>query len=337
MSNAIKIAIPMAGLGTRMRPHTWSKPKPLIGLAGKTVLDHLLEQFNTLPEIQEAEFVFIIGSNQLEQIQAHMQQHYPHIKVDYVLQEKMRGQSDALYLAREYLTGPMLMCFSDTLIETDLSALAKERVDGIAWVKRVADPRRFGVAEVDQSGRIKHLIEKPKNMDNNLALVGFYYFSQGKKLMEAIQTQFERQISQHKEFFLADAVNIMLEGGAHFRSQVVETWLDAGKTDALLETNQYLLSHGHDNNKSVPEKNGVSIIPPVNIHADIEINNSVIGPFVSIAKGCHIDHVIVKNSIIEENVKINHRILENSILGRNVQIEGHSEILNLGDDACLSK
>ncbi len=226
MSSSIKIAIPMAGLGTRMRPHTWSKPKPLIGLAGKTVLDFLLEQFNSLPNAKNAEFVFIVGSNQLEQIQAHMQMHYPQKNVHYVIQEKMRGQSDALYLAKEHLSGPMLMCFSDTLIETDLSALAKEKVDGIAWVKRVADPRRFGVAKAVKDGHIEHLVEKPKDISNNLALVGFYFFREGNELMKAIEAQVKQKISLNNEYFLADAINVMLAANANFRIQETEIFTE---------------------------------------------------------------------------------------------------------------
>ena len=137
MPQTLKIAIPMAGLGTRMRPHTWSKPKPLIALAGKTVLDYVLEQFSTLPEIEDIEYVFIVGPNQLEQIQAHMRQAHPGKRVHYVVQEKMRGQSDALYLARDYLSGPMLMTFTDTVLETDLSAICNEDCDGRAWVRPV--------------------------------------------------------------------------------------------------------------------------------------------------------------------------------------------------------
>jgi len=337
LSASIKIAIPMAGLGTRMRPHTWSKPKPLIGLAGRTVLDYLLEQFNSLPDIKKAEFVFIVGSNQLEQIRAHMQLHYPEKKAQYVIQEKMRGQSDALYLAREHLGGPMLMCFSDTLIETDLSTLANEKADGIAWVKRVPDPRRFGVAKADKNGHIEHLVEKPKELSNNLALVGFYYFREGSKLMKAIETQVEQKICLNNEYFLADAVNVMLATAANFRIQEVEVWLDAGKLDALLETNQYLLSHGHDNSQLAAKRAGVSIVPPVFVHPQANINECVVGPHVSIAKDCQLEHAIISNSILEEGVKVKNFILKNSLLGRNAIIEGRAKSLNVGDNSWVGK
>ncbi|MFH1907584.1 MAG: sugar phosphate nucleotidyltransferase, partial [Chloroflexota bacterium] len=145
----MKIVIPTAGWGTRMRPQTWSKPKPLIGVAGKTALDHVLDTFDSLPDPKVAEYVFIVGPYLGEQqIPAFMQANYPALKAHYLVQRVMHGQSDALWLAREYLSGPMLMVFSDTLIETDFSFLANESADGVAWVKAVPDPRRFGVAEV---------------------------------------------------------------------------------------------------------------------------------------------------------------------------------------------
>ncbi len=190
MANTLKIAVPMAGLGSRMRPHTWSKPKPLIAIAGKTVLDYVLEQFNSLPQSLDVEYVFIIGPNQREQVEAHMRQHHPQKKAHYVIQEVMRGQSDALYLAREYLHGPMLMAFSDTLIETDLSRLDQVEEDGLAWVKPVEDPRRFGVAVVDENGWITRLVEKPQDLTNNLVVVGFYYFKRAEDLLSAIEEQF---------------------------------------------------------------------------------------------------------------------------------------------------
>ena len=154
----------------------------------------------------------------------------------------MKGQSHALHLAKEYLTGSMLMAFADTLIETDLSFLSKDKSDGIAWVKPVPDPRRFGVAVVDDNGMITRLIEKPKVMDNNLAVVGFYYFRSGEALVSAISEQIHRNVSLNNEYFLADAINIMLEQKNKFRIEQVDTWLDAGIPEALLDTNKYLLN-----------------------------------------------------------------------------------------------
>jgi glucose-1-phosphate thymidylyltransferase len=257
LSQTLKIAVPMAGLGTRMRPHTWSKPKPLIALAGKTVFDFVLEQFNSLPDSLDVEYIFIIGPNQGEQVDAHMQARHPEKVIHYVVQEVMRGQSDALYLAREHLKGPMLMAFSDTLIETDLSDLDRVQEDGLAWVRPVDDPRRFGVAVVDKDGRVTKLVEKPKEVDNNLVVVGFYYFKRAEDLMAAIEEQMSRNITLKNEFFLADAVNILIEKGALMRPRRVEVWMDAGLPEALLETNRHLLGHGYDNSDEAGKREGV--------------------------------------------------------------------------------
>jgi len=157
MTHSIKVVIPMAGLGTRLRPHTWSKPKQLISVAGKSVLDHVLDTLSTLPADWEIELINIVGYLG-DQIEAHIRSRYPHLKASFVIQEDPRGQSHAIYLARQLLSGPMLMVFADTLIETDLKILAHEEADAVAWVKPVADPRRFGVAVTDAQGCVQKII-----------------------------------------------------------------------------------------------------------------------------------------------------------------------------------
>ncbi len=331
-NKTLKIAIPMAGLGTRMRPHTWSKPKPLVSIAGGTVLDYVLEQFDTVPDTMDVEFIFIIGP-QGTMIKDYMEEHHPDLKVHYVLQAEMRGQSDALYQAREYLTGPMIMTFSDTLIETDLSFLNNEKADAVAWVKPVPDPRRFGVAELNGEGRVKRLIEKPKDMSNNLVVVGFYYFQSAERLIGAIEEQMRRQVMLKNEYFLADAINIMLEGGARMQTQKVDVWLDAGTPDTDLETNRYLLEHGRDNSKQACERQGVTIIEPVFIHESARIESSVIGPYASIGPECELKQAIIKNSILEEGTNVEEMNLEDSLIGRNVHLRGQPVRLNLGDES----
>ena len=202
MAYTLKVVIPMAGLGTRLRPHTWSKPKQLVSVAGKAALDHVLDTLNSLPEDVDVELINIVGYLG-DQIEAYIRAHYPNIKSHFVVQENPRGQSHAIWLAKQYLQGPMMVVFADTLIETDLSKLPEEQAEAVVWVKPVPDPRRFGVAEVDEDGWVKQLIEKPEDMSNNLAVVGFYYFRESEALLEAIAEQMRRETQLKGEYYLA--------------------------------------------------------------------------------------------------------------------------------------
>ena len=340
MTKTLTIVIPMAGHGTRMRPHTWSKPKPLISVAGQTSLDHLLESFSSIPSDLDIEYVFIVSPNLGEsQIPEFMRANYPSYKVHYVVQSEMRGQSDALFLAKKYIQGPTIMIYSDTLIETDLSGIGIKLLESIAWVKTVPDPRRFGVAEVDESKIIKRLIEKPESMENNLALVGCYYFQSGEELVSAIKEQFHRDLQLKGEYFLVDAINIMIERGSKVRAQMVDSWLDTGTIEATLETNRHLLN-SRNKFSAVQTTPGVEITPPVFIHPDAKVTESQIGPNVSIGANCQISGSKIEDSILEQGVKIENAHLKHSLLGCNVSVRGGgldspAVSLNLGDNSSV--
>jgi glucose-1-phosphate thymidylyltransferase len=328
----MKIVIPMAGYGTRLRPHTWSKPKPLVSVAGKPVLGHVLDMFMGISNIDEV--IFIVGYLG-EQVEAFMSEHYPDIPRQFVVQEEMLGQSHALWLAREHLRGPICMVFVDTVIEADLSGLPNEKADAVAWVKQVDDPRRFGVAEVDDQGAVQRLIEKPDDISNNLAVVGFYYFKEAERLVQAIEAQLESGDQLGGEFYLVDAINIMLDRGLNMRTEKVDIWKDCGKPDALLETNRYLLDNQRDNTTEASQREGTIIVPPVYIHPTAAISESVIGPHASIGPQCVIQRSIVRDSIIEAGVVVQDSLLVDSIVGKESHVVGQPRRLNVGDHSTV--
>lgn len=320
----MKLVLPMAGYGTRLRPHTWSKPKPLVSVAGKAVLAHFLDSLGSISDFDEV--VFIVGYLG-EQVETFIAQHYPGLNARYVVQEELAGQSHAIWLAREGLKGPTLIGFVDTLTDADFSGLGAE---GVIWTKEVEDPRRFGLVELGEHGLVQRLIEKPQDPQSNLAVVGFYYFPHAEQLIAKIEQQIAEGRALKGEFYLADAINRLIAAGLRIRPQPVEMWQDLGTPSAVLEANRYLLNHGHDNSKEM-RREGVRIEPPAYIDPASEIRQSVIGPFASIGPGCVIERCEIRDSIVEADTHITDSMVSGSLIGRAARIEGVSGSLNIGD------
>ncbi len=320
----MRVMILTAGLGTRLRPHTFSKPKPLVSVAGKPVLAHIIDD---LLDIQIDELICVTGYLG-KQIEDFVHSNYPQLNPRFLVQSEMRGQADAIYLARE-ISGPLLVVFGDGLVGIDKARISQRPNEGIIYCKEVDDPRRFGVAVVE-GGRITRLVEKPTEAVSNLAVVGFYYLPEAARLMQAISYIMEQGIQTRGEYYLADALQVLIDRGERLTAEVVPMWRDCGTVEALLDTNRYLLDHGHSTDQHPV---GSVIIPPVHIAPSVVIERSVVGPHVSIADGAVLRDSIVRDTIINQGAQIESVIMARSLIGDNAYVDGISHELNVGDSS----
>jgi glucose-1-phosphate thymidylyltransferase len=327
----MNLIIPLAGFGTRLRPFTYSRPKPLINVAGKPVLGHILDKFTGQAKVDNV--VFVVGYLG-EQIEHYVKTTYPVLKAHYVVQQELNGQAPAILLARDLVSGPTFIVFVDTLADADLSTLEREQADGVIYVKEVEDPRRFGVAKLDSNGHITCFVEKPSTMENRLAVIGMYYVKDASRLMDSCEELIQRDIKTKNEYFLADAFNLMIEHGAKLRTQQVSVWLDCGTSQTVLETNRYLLQNGHDNSDQW-QCGSYVVVPPVNIHPSAKIENSVVGPNATVGEGCCIVNSVVRDSIVDAGAQVSEHVLANSLIGRDAVLIGRPRRFNVGDSSVV--
>jgi len=329
----LTVIIPMAGRGKRLRPLTWSRPKPLVYVAGDAVLGHVLRAFQGL-DPDRVRFVFIIGYLG-DQIRDYMAQQHPHWAAHYVEQRELLGQSHALWQAREYLQGPTLVLFVDTVTDADFRTLWPPPDEGRLWVREVEDPRRFGVVFTDSQGRVTRIIEKPATTEHRLAVVGIYYFPRGEALAAAIEKQLQRDLRTKGEYYLADAINILIqEEGLVMRPVQVETWLDAGTPETVLALNRYLLDHGRDNTVEALRP-GAVVIPPVYIHPEAVVEDAVVGPYVTLGPGAIVRRSRVWDSILDAAAQVEDSQVQGSLLGRRARIVGQQGVFYVADDSVL--
>ncbi len=324
----MKAIIPVAGAGTKLRPHTYTQPKALIPLAGKTVLSFIVDQ---LREAGINEFVFIVGYLG-EKIQDYMKQKYPEVKVHFIFQQDRQGIGHAIKLTRDIVAGDeVFVVLGDTIAEYDVKEVIDSPVSMVG-LRKVDDPRDFGVAELDEDGNVNHVVEKPQMPKSNMALVGLYKIKESSMLFDCLEKNMRQGLRSHGEYSLTDALDCMIKGGAKFKSFKVENWFDCGKVETLLESNATLLKkYGGNTTKEHLFENTV-IIPPVSIGVGCNIRNSIIGPDVTIGESTNIDYSIIKNSIIGSFSNLFDIVLDNSLIGSDTGIVGESRTLNIGDN-----
>ena len=324
----MKAIIPVAGAGTKLRPHTYTQPKALIPLAGKTILSIIIDQ---LHEAGIHEFVFIVGYLG-EKIQDYVKGNYPALTCHFVYQNERYGTGHAIDLAKEIVgDDQVLIVLGDTIAEYDVKAIIESDYSVLA-VKKVDDPRNFGVAEIDEDEFITRVVEKPAIPKSNMALVGIYKIIETQSLFVCIKSIMGKTGIGTSELNLTDAIECMIQGGARFKSVKVHTWFDCGKKETLLKSNATLLKKFGGKVAGVENFENTIIIPPVSIGEGCDIKNSVIGPNVSIGENTILNYTIVKESIIGSFSKLYDVVLDDSLIGSDTGIKGETRSLNIGDN-----
>jgi len=321
----MKSIIPVAGVGTRLRPHTHTTPKALLNVAGKPIIGHILDK---VEGIGVEEVILIIGYMG-DKVVKYVNENYFFEKISYVEQKERKGLGHAISLARDLVGGePTFIIYGDTIFEGELPNGTSDGVDGKIGVKRVDDPRRFGVV-VLSGNRIKRLVEKPKEFVSDLAIVGVNYIRNSELMFKCLQEIIERGITTQGEYQLTDAFQLMLEKGAQLEVFEVDSWFDCGKPETLLITNRHLLSNGH----AKVEIPGSVVIHPVFVSRSAEVIGSIIGPYVSIADGARVRGSIIRNSIVGQNSVVDCCLLEGSLIGDNAMMRGSLKRVNVGDSS----
>lgn len=325
----MKAVIPVAGAGTRLRPLTYTQPKPLIPVAGKPIISYIIEQ---LSAIGIRDFVFIIGYLG-EKIRDFVIQHYPHLNIEFVEQHHREGSGHAIWTATPQLEqeDELIIVFGDTIIDLDFKVVIDSK-SSLLGVKKVQMPRDFGVVELGAEGEVIKVVEKPAIPKSNLAMVGFYKIKEVKKLLEALDYNIRNNLRSGGEFPLTDALQRMIEEGIAFSTVTVNNWYDCGKKEILLETNAILLDKEGYASENLPDFDNSIIIHPVSIGQRCSISNSIIGPHVTIGDNVSIQFAIVQNSIIGNFASIREVVLQQSVIGNDSSITGIRQSLNIGDN-----
>jgi glucose-1-phosphate thymidylyltransferase len=328
----MKIIVPMAGRGKRMRPHTLTIPKPLLPIAGKPIVQRLVEDIAEVCQEPIEEIGFIIGD-----FGAEVEKDLMKIAKDlgakgHVFhQEEALGTAHAILCAQEIMEGKTIVAFADTLFRADFKL--DDSKDGIIWVQKVEDPSAFGVVKMDNNGIITDFVEKPESFVSDLAIIGIYYFKDGTYLKENLQYLIDNDIKDKGEYQITDALERMKKAGTQFAPGAVNEWLDCGKKDATVHTNQRVLEFIKDQDivASSAKIENTTIIPPCFIGDNVVIKNSVVGPHVSVGNGTKINRSVISNSIIQEETKIKGLHCDNSMIGNHTSIKLDSKELSVGD------
>ncbi|RMG90545.1 MAG: nucleotidyltransferase [Chloroflexi bacterium] len=317
-----------------MRPLTWSRPKPLLSVAGHTVLGHLLDM---MADITTDEVIFVVGYKG-DEIEAWIKEYYPDLVSRFVLQPEALGQAHAIWQCRDYLDdSEVLIAFGDGVVEADYMSINHTDADAVCLVQEVDDPRKFGVVAVDDDGYVTEFIEKPDNMAHKLAIAGIYWFRNGRLLRQALEKVITDNRQTNGEFYLADAYQILLAQGVRIATKPVTLWLDAGNPENVLETNARLLSLGYASEDAIERSyaEDFTVLPPVFIHESAVVEAAVVGPYVNIEAGAVVRQAIIRNSIIEAGACVENCVLENAIVGRRAVVRGRFQSCFISDDSTV--